>query len=239
MKVWILEQDISRGENLGRMVKRFLENAGAGSRITMYQRPVEVVSALKQHKGKPAVLFINPDAFDMKYSGLNLAHKIFEKKMDISLVLVSESIGYAYDGYAFCAEGYVCYGKNLQEQLNHILKRLYYRYSMEVERLEFFVKRQCVQMPLLKISHIESDNHYSVIHTDYGRSYRSYVSLSTLYEQLADRENFIMVGKSYVINTIHIKMFTKEEVALHENVSIPVPVRLQKMIYETLTTQMS
>ena len=72
MKVWILEQDISRGENLGRMVKRFLENAGAGSRITMYQRPVEVVSALKQHKGKPAVLFINPDAFDMKYSGLNL-----------------------------------------------------------------------------------------------------------------------------------------------------------------------
>ena len=56
MKVWILEQDISRGENLGRMVKRFLENAGAGSRITMYQRPVEVVSALKQHKGKPAVL---------------------------------------------------------------------------------------------------------------------------------------------------------------------------------------
>ena len=46
-------------------------------------------------------------------------------------------------------------------------------------------------------------------------------------------------GKSYVINTIHIKMFTKEEVALHENVSIPVPVRLQKMIYETLTTQMS
>ena len=192
MKVWILEQDISRGENLGRMVKRFLENAGAGSRITMYQRPVEVVSALKQHKGKPAVLFINPDAFDMKYSGLN-----------------------------------------------HILKRLYYRYSMEVERLEFFVKRQCVQMPLLKISHIESDNHYSVIHTDYGRSYRSYISLSTLYEQLADRENFIMVGKSYVINTIHIKMFTKEEVALHENVSIPVPVRLQKMIYETLTTQMS
>ena len=131
------------------------------------------------------------------------------------------------------------YGKNLQEQLNHILKRLYYRYSMEVERLEFFVKRQCVQMPLLKISHIESDNHYSVIHTDYGRSYRSYISLSTLYEQLADRENFIMVGKSYVINTIHIKMFTKEEVALHENVSIPVPVRLQKMIYETLTTQMS
>ena len=69
MKVWILEQDISRGENLGRMVKRFLENAGAGSRITMYQRPIEVVSALKQHKGKPAVLFINPDAFDMKYSG--------------------------------------------------------------------------------------------------------------------------------------------------------------------------
>ena len=194
---------------------------------------------MKQHKGKPAVLFINPDAFDMKYSGLNLAHKIFEKKMDISLVLVSESIGYAYDGYAFCAEGYVWYGENLQEQLNHILKRLYYRYSMEVERLEFFVKRQCVQMPLLKISHIESDNHYSVIHTDYGRSYRSYVSLSTLYEQLADRENFIMVGKSYVINTIHIKMFTKEEVALHENVSIPVPVRLQKMIYETLTTQMS
>ena len=58
-------------------------------------------------------------------------------------------------------------------------------------------------------------------------------------EQLADRENFIMVGKSYVINTIHIKMFTKEEVALRENVSIPVPVRLQKMIYETLTTQMS
>ena len=55
MKVWILEQDISRGENLGRMVKRFLENAGAGSRITMYQRPVDVVSALKQHKGKPAV----------------------------------------------------------------------------------------------------------------------------------------------------------------------------------------
>ena len=35
------------------------------------------------------------------------------------------------------------------------------------------------------------------------------------------------------------KMFTKEEVALRENVSIPVPVRLQKMIYETLTTQMS
>lgn len=107
MKVWILEQDISRGENLGRMVKRFLENAGADSRITMYQRPAEVVSALKQRKDKPAVLFINPDAFDMKYSGLNLAHIIFEKKMDISLVLVSESIGYAYDGYSFCCRG-VC-----------------------------------------------------------------------------------------------------------------------------------
>lgn len=116
MKVWILEQDISRGENLGRMVKRFLENAGADSRITMYQRPAEVVSALKQRKDKPAVLFINPDAFDMKYSGLNLAHIIFEKKMDISLVLVSESIGYAYDGYSFCAEGYVWYGKDLQER---------------------------------------------------------------------------------------------------------------------------
>lgn len=50
MKVWILEQDISRGENLGRMVKRFLENAGADSRITMYQRPAEVVSALKQQQ---------------------------------------------------------------------------------------------------------------------------------------------------------------------------------------------
>ncbi len=239
MKVWILEQDTSRSENLARMIQRFLENAGAGSQITAYQRPGEVITALKQRKSKPAVLFVNPDSFDMKYSGLNLAHKIFEKKMDISLVLVSESIGYAYDGYAFCAEGYVWYGKNLQEQLNHILKQLYYRYSMEVEQLEFFVKRQCIQMPLSKISHIESDNHYSVIHTDRGRSYRSYVSLSTLYEQLADRDNFIMVGKSYVINTIHIKMFTKEEVALHENVSIPVPVRLQKTIYETLTTQMS
>ena len=60
MKVWILEQDISRSENLGRMVKRFLENAGAGSQITTYQRPCEVISALKQRKGKPAVLFRMP-----------------------------------------------------------------------------------------------------------------------------------------------------------------------------------
>ncbi len=44
---------------------------------------------------------------------------------------------------------------------------------------------------------------------------------------------------TYCLEKIHIKMFTKEEVALRENVSIPVPVRLQKMIYETLTTQMS
>lgn len=239
MKVWILEQDVSKSKNLEKMVKQGLNNVGAVSQIHTYQRPNEVIRALEQRKSKPAALFVNPDSFDMKYSGLNLAHMIFEKKLDISLVLVSESIGYAYDGYAFCAEGYVWYGKNLREQLNHILKRLYYRYSMEVERLEFFVNRQCIQMPLSKISHIESDNHYSVIHTDRGRAYRSYVSLSTLYQQIADRDNFIMVGKSYVVNTIHIKNFTKEEVALHENISIPIPVRLQKTIYETLTTQMS
>lgn len=239
MKVWILEQDVSKSKNLEKMVKQGLNNVGAVSQIYTYQRPNEVIRALEQRKSKPAALFVNPDSFDMKYSGLNLAHMIFEKKLDISLVLVSESIGYAYDGYAFCAEGYVWYGKNLREQLNHILKRLYYRYSMEVERLEFFVNRQCIQMPLSKISHIESDNHYSVIHTDRGRAYRSYVSLSTLYQQIADRDNFIMVGKSYVVNTIHIKHFTKEEVALQENISIPIPVRLQKTIYETLTTQMS
>lgn len=80
MKVWILEQDISRSENLERMIKRFLENAGAVSQISTFQMPGEVITALKQRKSKPAVLFVNPDSFDMKYSGLNLAHKIFEKK---------------------------------------------------------------------------------------------------------------------------------------------------------------
>ena len=239
MKVWILEQDQERSKALRKCVEEYLENIGVKSQIDTFRAPDEVDHALKHQKKQPAVLLINPDSFDRKQSGLNLAHKIFEKKLDISLVLVSESIAYAYDGYTVCAEGYIWYGKNLSEQINHIMKRLHYRYALEVECLEFFVKRQCIQMPLSKISYIESDNHYSIIHTDYGKNYRSYVSLSTLYEQLRHRDNFIMVGKSYVVNTIHIKMFTKTEVSLQEDISIPVPVRLQKSIYQTLTTQMS
>ena len=82
--------------------------------------------------------------------------------------------------------------------------------------------------------YIESDNHYSVIHTEKGAVYKSYVSLSKLYLQLQDRSNFIMIGKGYVVNIIHISSFTKEEIVLNGGVRITIPVRHRKNIYGKL-----
>ena len=234
MEMWILENDGEFVKQLGEEAGAFFDEAGVDCTIEYYNTPTQVSDALWQNDRKPAIIFISPELSDKNLSGLMFAYEIYGKKMDISIVLVSGSDRYAYEGYMICAEGYIWYGKPVKEQVVHTLERLLYRYELELKKLKISVHHKVLMLPLYRIMYIESDNHYSVIHTEKGVVYKSYVSLSKLYLQLQDWSNFIMIGKGYVVNIIHISSFTKEEIVLNGGVRITIPVRHRKNIYGKL-----
>lgn len=235
MNIWILEQNEANYEALSKALRNLATSMGIPAHLTIFSTPSDVLDSLGDNSGAD-ILFFNPDCYDDVHSGLSLAHTLFRQGTDCSLIPVCETAQYAYESYFFNAEGYVLYNRNIPHQLRHILQRLYYRYENEAETLCFSVRRHKYAIPLARIICLESYGHHTIIHTA-SQDFKSYVSLSSLRHQISPKNSFLCVGKSYIINLTYVQNFTQQQITLENGYQIPIPVRLQRSLYEELQTR--
>lgn len=235
MNIWILEQNETNYAALSKALRNLTASMGIPAHLTIFSTPSDVLDSFA-NSSSADILFFNPDCYDDVYSGLSLAHTIFRQGTDCSLIPICETTQYAYESYLFNAEGYVLYSRNIPHQLRHILQRLYYRYENEAEKLYFSVRRHKYAVPLARIICLECYGHHTIIHTT-SQDFKSYVSLSSLYHQISAKDSFLCVGKSYIINLTYVRNFTQQQITLENGYQIPVPVRLQRSLYQELQSR--
>lgn len=105
--------------------------------------------------------------------------------------------------------------------------------AAEKKNLLVKVERRHVKVELQKILFVESKGDYVHIHTT-SDSLKSNINLSALIQELPGY--FLQTHRSFVVNTQHLKSFSKEEIQLDGKV-IPIGRKYKAMVLQRLMPQ--
>ena len=163
------------------------------------------------------ILFL--DANMQKMNGIETAYQIREKGWDIKIVLLSEMIDYAVDGYYVGAIRYVM-KENMKKELPECLEIVLRDRRGDEKELAFPMKGGLRTVSLSEILYVESEKHKLCFKFVEGHSHM-YGKLDELDEQLAE-SGFIRVHQSFLANVKYVKKINNYRMYLTDGSVLPI-----------------
>lgn len=202
----------------------------------------EIRKTLKQHKTDAAIrIFQNPECIPehilsscdicfldidfpgKEYTGIDIARRIRELRMDSILIFITNFIEYAPEGYEVQAFRYLLKSE-IHTKLEPYLMQAISRLRTEQESLQLNISGEPITLLLKEILYIESQGHTALIHVSrqgVHKTYRLYSSLTSLEQGLSPR-GFLRIQKSYLVNMRRLKKYQCTEAVMDEGTVLPV-----------------
>lgn len=214
MKIAICDDELYFGQELKKMIENYYNSMDL--LISVYQNPTELLRAIKKDKSIYQAVFLDIEMPDM--DGMTLAKLLREEGVEIPIIFLTSHEEQMEEGYEVRAFRFLVKPVN-KEKLEKALSSLF---------LNTFSKRQ------LSIIHngrnhilyekdilcIKSENVYLKIFTKEG-TYLIREKLNNMEAQL-DRNYFIRVHRSYLINFSSILSYDKKKIDLQGHIEVPI-----------------
>ena len=150
--------------------------------------------------------------------GVSLAKRIRQENKLIQIVFITGFPDFMAEGYEVSALHYLM-KPVAREKLFAVLEKAVENLSRNEKQLAISFDRQTELVPLSKITYIEAQKQYVVVHTD-AKEYRMKASLTDTEKELD--EYFFKCQRSFVVNLRHVLRIGSDSVVLKNGTEVPI-----------------
>lgn len=191
------------------------------------------------YSGEELIKMIEENFYDVIFldikmqnlSGIDVSRLIRETMGNeaTQIVYISGNTQYAIDVFEY--DPFHFLRKPLsKEKIEKTFLKLIYKLNLKAESFTYKIGHDTFKVPIKDILYFENHKREIIIH--YGnKEDKFYASLENIYLQL-NKYNFLLIHKSYLVNTIHVRKCTYEFVEMSNHVVLPIAQSKRKEIRE-------
>ena len=170
-------------------------------------------------------------------SGIEFAHELRRKKIDIPIVFISSYTEYSLEGYEVEALRFLDKSdRHFEKKFTECLDRLAYEINNSINAFYRIAnERKLISISMREITFFEVINHNLAIHTLSG-SFVERKTLSQLKNELP--KQFIQIGKSLIVNVLQLVQVTKNQVTFYDGTKLPVAPRYSNDLFRAYSEMM-
>lgn len=150
--------------------------------------------------------------------GVALAKLIREENKRAQIIFITGFPDFMSEGYEVSALHYLM-KPVVKDKLFTVLDRAVEQFGRQEKQLVITFDRQTVLVPVHKITYLEAQKQYVVIHTE-DQSYRMRVSLGETAEELD--EYFLKCQRSFIVNLRYVQQINHNAVILKDGTEVPI-----------------
>lgn len=219
LTIGICEDKRQESEEIQQMVSRIMFSR-AEVRICVYADGEAVLREVRN--GSFACNLLLLDIHMPHPDGMQVAHELRQRKIDVDIIFVTCSQEHIFEGYTCKAFAYIlkpCTKERLEEELTRYLKEL----EITSECLNVKVQGSYYKIPLSQIYYFESDKRKVIIHMRNHEELEFYEKMDTL-DTLLRSKGFIRCHQSYLVQMHYVDEFGRSGILI-QNMRIPVSRR--------------
>lgn len=208
-------------EVIGSLAKQFVsEHGDFHMRLSTFTSAEKLLEHIE--KGMGFDLYIL-DVLMPKVSGIRLAEIIRSRGEHAEIVFLTTSRDYAVDAFSVYASGYLLKPVCMEDFNETVLRAVRKLAHEKGDVLTVKTKDGLRRIQLYKIVMIESFNHIRQITMSDDSVLETSATLSELFEQLKENDNFFMPHRAYIANLDNSVGIVRYDLLMLGNRRIPIP----------------
>lgn len=215
-KIAVCDDDAEQLNTLCEKIGDALREQETGFDLARFSSGERIATAVAEQGKRFDILFL--DIIMDELSGVEAARRIREKDENVSIVFITSSPDFVFEGYDVQALHYIL--KPVDEA--KIKSVLQYDFARRFEKncLDIKLSGSVVRIPFDDIVYLESKGRKVMVATK-SKNYETYGALSQLAEQLPSGD-FIFSHKSFVVNLNHVSQITKTDFITDTGQAVPI-----------------
>lgn len=172
------------------------------------------------------IALLDVDFERQAYNGMDIARRIREFRKDTLIIFITNFIEYAPAGYEVQAFRYIL-KRELQSEFVPYLQQALEQLQSTREQIKIQVNGEIIDIAVDDILYFEVQQHNVTVHVKKDSTgkqmkvYNIYGSLSNLEQQL-EKQGFLRIHKSYMVNMRHLSKFQCREAVLDNGIKLRV-----------------
>ena len=172
------------------------------------------------------IALLDVDFEQQAYNGMDIARRIREFRKDTLIIFITNFIEYAPAGYEVQAFRYIL-KRELQSEFVPYLQQALEQLQSTREQIKIQVNGEIIDIAVDDILYFEVQQHNVTVHVKKDSTgkqtkvYNIYGSLSNLEQQL-EKQGFLRINKSYMVNMRHLSKFQCREAVLDNGIKLRV-----------------
>lgn len=229
MLVYILDDSKTDIVRIGTFLKKYAESLGVEEvERVAFESGENLIAYYKEKQEEPYLILL--DIYMDGMNGIETAKKLRELGCQSRMIFATSSTDHMMDAFSVYADGYLTKPYSY-ETFVATIDRLKSRFVNESRSITLMIDRIDTTIKINDIVYVEASGHYVVIHLK-DEELRSNCKISEIQEQLKDEKNIIAVGRSFLVNLIHVVEVEDGMMILDNDADVPIPVRIKKQIEE-------
>lgn len=229
MLVYILDDSKTDLVRTGSFLKKYAESLGVDEmeRIA-FDSGDKLISYYKERKEEPYLILL--DIYMEGLNGIDTAKALREMGCQSRMIFITSSMEHMMDAFSVYADGYLKKPYSYEDFVS-VLDRLKNRFLNEGKSINVVIDRIETSIKINDIVFIEANGHNVILHLN-DEEIRINAKISDIQERLEDEPNVIPVGRSFLVNLVHVICIEDGMIVLDNDLDVPIPVRLKKQIEE-------
>ena len=231
IRIAIFEDNAKIAKEMKTYMDRFFKNLKIECYIDIFRSRADLLQAAVK-KGGYTVIFLSIDA--QQEIDTKIVRDIRKYEKGALLVLISDSLEYAVEGYKMEALRYILKsGSTFERDMDECMGAILDSLPIDQSFREFNFLEGRKYIPINNIIYIESNLHKVVFYIwENGiKKYTKYGGLNEVTEELSAYD-FVRIHKSFSVNMIHITELCRYHVSLRPDITLSVSKNRYKDIEE-------
>lgn len=199
--------------------------------LTIFSSGERLLEAFRQSAQKPELIFL--DIFMPGLNGMDTARQLRDMRYSGGIIFTTSSMEHAMDSYEVNALYYLQkpydrnHFENAMSRCGSLLQKAHPHFS-------FTLKKREISIPFEDILFFETgQSHSIVLHTKSG-VYSFSGTLTQIMSFFEGAEQFLLVGRSFLINLIHVTEQRENDLIMSDGSIVQVPVRKREEVFKAL-----
>lgn len=200
------------------IIRYSLEN-NISFKIDGFNKNDEIIAALEKSSGYDLIFL---DIYMEALNGINLAQLVRKNNKSVKIVFFSTSKEHALEAYGVNAAQYLVKPVEYAE-LKNAMDLILDKHTDK--SLSFETSDGIIKIKLADFMFSDTQSHYQAITLTNGNVYRVRMSCAALYNMLAENDEFVRAGASFIINLNYVVRITQNKTEFAGGYSLPTPRR--------------
>lgn len=156
-------------------------------------------------------------------TGIEIARQLRDRGFEGAILFLTTSKEHGIDAFEVEAQQYLLKPIDKQRFFDAIAKALKRAEEKKVKYLLFRSERETHRVVPRDIVHVESQNQYQLLYLTGGGKLRVRITLTQLFDMLAEFDEFMQIGKSHIVNLNYVESLNAKSISLTDGTRIWLP----------------